>query len=233
MLAAEGLDHADLAEAFLGDGEEVALAFLDGGGLAADAVGVEADGDDDEGEDRERAEGELPVHLEHDDERGDQHDDRGEDGDEAAVVERLHALRVVGHAEARVRAAAGVMELQRERLEVRVELRAELHEGLQADSDKDEGGGEINEAPGDADGHEGEAEIEGDGRGGGSGKPMRDEFPRVLSRGGRLDGEDAVDEELEGPGLQDVEENADKRQCDTSTRGQEKGPEIAKRAKVD
>lgn len=233
VLAAEGLDHADLAEAFLGDGEEVALALLNRGRLAADAVGVEADGHDDEGEDGERAEGELPVHAEHDDEGGDKHDDRAKDGDEAAVVERLHALRVVGDAEARVRAAPGVVELQREGLEIGIEFRAELHEGLQADADEDEGGDEIDEAPGDADDDEGEAEVEGDGRGSGSGEPVCDEIARLLGRSRGLDREDAVDEKLERPGFQDVEENADERQGNAGGRGQKEGPEVAKRAKVD
>ena len=90
---------------------------------------------------------ELPVELQHDDEHADERDDRAENVGEALVVDRLDGLRIVGDAKARISRAARVVILERERLQVRVEIGAQLEERLQADLHEDVIGGEVDQSP--------------------------------------------------------------------------------------
>ena len=133
-LASEGLHHLDRAQPFLRHGQHGAFLFGEGRRLVADALRVEVDDQHHERHDEQREQGDGPVEIPHRGESGDERDGALED-EEALAVKRLDALRIVGHAEAAVGAAALVVEFQRQRVQVGVELRAQAHEPVQADAD--------------------------------------------------------------------------------------------------
>ena len=133
LLAAEGVDDLDRTQALLRERQHGAFLFLDGRGLLPDAAGKMLD--------RPRPPpGTMPTESsvssqsmpQHDDEDAHQRDARGEDVREPPVVDRLDALRIVGHAERRIAGAAGVVELQRQALEIGEQVGAQLQQRLQA-----------------------------------------------------------------------------------------------------
>ena len=110
------MNHADLAEAFLSESEEVALPLLNGRRLPANTVGVVPDRPHHNRQDCQRRQRELPAHPHHHAERRNKCDRRRENSCKSLVVNRLNALRVVGHPEAGIRAPPGVVKLERETL---------------------------------------------------------------------------------------------------------------------
>ena len=161
-LAPEGVNHADLTQALLRDGEQIALALVDVGGLISHPDCIVADRPDHRRQDRERGKRERPIHSHHHKKCRHQHDDRRQHGRETFIVNRLDALRIVGHAEAGVRAAAGVVELERQVLQRRVKVRAQLEQRLQAHADEKVVRAEIDQPCQEADQNHGQTEPEDD-----------------------------------------------------------------------
>ena len=108
-LTSESLHHTDRAKSLLRRGKQVALPFLDCCRFAPDPVPVMADRPDDGREDSHRHQRQLPVHPQHDHKGTDQRDHGAENGCKTLVVDRLDRLRIVGHAEGGVAAAACVV----------------------------------------------------------------------------------------------------------------------------
>ena len=136
LLASEGLHHLDGTEPFLRHGEHVAFALGDRGGLVADAFGVEINRQHHQRDDEQREQGDRRIEIPH----------RGEGGEEgngalenkkALAVKGLDALRIVSDAETAIGAAALVVKLERQRMEIRVEFGAQSHEPVQANADGD------------------------------------------------------------------------------------------------
>ena len=75
-LASEGMNHANLTQTLLCDGEQIALAFMDVGGLVPHANGIEADRPDHRRQNRKRSQRERPIHPHHHKKSRHQHDDR-------------------------------------------------------------------------------------------------------------------------------------------------------------
>src|SRR5205823_3959760 len=113
-----------------------------------------------QGNDRERKQGELPIHSHHDYERPDKRDDRCENVGEALIVDGLNRLRIVGDAEAGVAGTAGGVVVQRKRLQVGVEIRAQFQQRLEPDFYEQVIAPEIEQAPEKLDHDQGEAEQE-------------------------------------------------------------------------
>jgi len=107
------MHHANLAQTLLRDREKITFAFMNARGLFADALGVITDSPYDGRQDHERGQSERQIHSHHHHECGDQHHHRGKYGGETFVVDRLDALRIIGHAKAGVRAASRIVEFQR------------------------------------------------------------------------------------------------------------------------
>ena len=126
ILAPERVHHADRAQAFLRLSENGALLFLNGGRLAANPMGKKIDGAHNQWNNPKRDERKLPVQSQHDDESSDQRDDRPEDVGESLIVDCLNRLRIVRHAETGIARAPRVVVFQRERLQIRVQVGAQL-----------------------------------------------------------------------------------------------------------
>ena len=77
--------------------------------------------------------GELPIHLHHDDERSNQCDHRSKDVGETLVVDCLNRLRVVRDAKTGITRAPCIVVFQRERLQICVKLGAQFEQRLQPD----------------------------------------------------------------------------------------------------
>ena len=135
-LTPEGMDHTNLAQPLLGDREKVAFAFVNACGLLANTLRVIPDRPHDGWQDDKRGQRERQVHLYHHHKCGEQHHHRGEHGREPFIVDRLDALRVVGHAEAGIGTAPSVVEFQRQRLQRRIKIGAQLEQGLKASMNK-------------------------------------------------------------------------------------------------
>ena len=147
ILATEGVDHADGAEALLRLREQRAIPLVDGERLAADAFRKIVDGGDDERDHAEGKKGELPIDREHDREGAEEGNERAEDVREALVEHRLDGLRIVGDAEAGIARATAIVILERKGLQVGVEIGAQFQERLQADLHEEKIAGHVREAP--------------------------------------------------------------------------------------
>ena len=127
-LASEGMNHPDLAQALLGDGQQIALALVDIGGLVSNSNRVKSNRPDHRRQDRQRGQREWPVHANHHKKSRKKHDDRGEHCRKTLVINCLNTLRVIGDPKARVSTAPGIMELERQVLQRRVKIRAQLEQ---------------------------------------------------------------------------------------------------------
>ena len=78
---------------------------------------------------REHREG--TVLAQHDGEDAGEGDARCEDVREAPIVNRLDTLRVICDAERRIAGTARIVKLERQRLQIGKEVRAQLHQRLQ------------------------------------------------------------------------------------------------------
>ena len=133
VLAPERVHHPDRAQAFLRLRENGALVFLNGCRFAANPMRKEINGANNQWNNPKRDQRKLPVQSQHDDESSDQGDDRPEDVGESLVIDCLNRLRVVRHAETGITRAPRVVILERERLQIRVQVRAQLKQRLQPD----------------------------------------------------------------------------------------------------
>ncbi len=175
---------------------------------------------------RSETAGQRPVHREHVEEGGEERDDRAEDGVEAAVEEGLDRLGVVGDAEGRVAAAPPVVEMERQELEVGIELGAQLQERLEADFDGDVIAEKAEPAREQVDRHHRDRREESRLRG-----AEMQALPVDDPAGPDLD--DVVDDPLDRPVLEQIEINPDDQQNQAQADGAEVGPVIADDAPVE
>ena len=150
---------------------------------------------------------------------------------EAFVVNGLDALRVVGHAEARVRTAPGIVEFQRQRLERAVEIGPEFQERLQADMNEKVVRNEVDQAAEETDQNHGDAEPEDHGGRLSLAEPILQKLARV-GRSRRFV-EHAINDEFEGPGLEEIEADVGQSECHATCCCPKEGPEITNRPRVD
>ncbi len=222
------MDHPDRAEPFLCDGQNVALAFLDGGRFAADPLGEDIDCKHHQRHDAKRHQCQFPVLPRHQRQRAGDGYDRGDD-EGAFTVDALDGLGIVCDAEARVGAAPGVMVLEGQRLEVGVEFGAELEQGLQADPDKDQVRQQVQETGQEIDRDDRQAKAEDQERRAHGAKPAGQERRRRARLAGR---KDFVDDDLEGPRFEEVEADSREHQERPQHRLPHERPEISEGAKV-
>src|SRR4029077_2310934 len=133
VLASERVHHPDRAQAFLRLRENGALQFLNGCRFAANPMRKEINGANNQWNNPKRDQCKLPVQSQHDDESSDQGDDRAEDVGESLVIDSLNRLRVVRHAETGITRAPRVVILERERLQIRIQIGTQLQQCLEPD----------------------------------------------------------------------------------------------------
>src|SRR5439155_26068375 len=88
---------------------------------------------DDQGNNPKRDYRKLPVQSQHNNKSSDQRNDRPNDVNESLIVDCLNRLRVVRHAETGITRPPRVVIFERERLQIRVQIRAQLKQRLQPD----------------------------------------------------------------------------------------------------
>src|SRR5437870_10921458 len=133
FLAPKRVHHPDRAQSLLRLSEDSAFLFLNGCRFTPNPMGKEINGADNQRNYSERNQRKLPIQSQHDQESSDQRDDRAEDVGESLVVNRLDRLRVVRHAETGITRAPCVVVFERERLQIRVQIGAQLKQSLQSD----------------------------------------------------------------------------------------------------
>ena len=146
-----------------------------------------------------------------------------EDVGETLVINRLDRLRIVGDAKTRIGRAPGVVIFERERLQIGVEIGAQLEQRLQADLHEDVIASARLISPqtiwrtDERKAEEGNVAM-----------PIR-----VRRAEGGVVRQNLVDDKLERPGLEQVHPDPDEREHQPEDRRRQKGPIIAEHAPVD
>ncbi len=127
------MHHPDRAQALLRLRKHCALLFLNECRFAANSVREKINRGDNQRNNRKRQERELPIQPHHDHERAGKCDSRSKNVGEPFVVDRLDRLRIIGDAETGIARTASIVIFERERLQVGVEIGAQLKQRLQTD----------------------------------------------------------------------------------------------------
>src|SRR5207248_8748900 len=135
------------AQSFLRLREQRTLLFLDSGGLRANAFGKKIDRAEKQGNDGKGKQRQLPVESQHDGERAKQRNARANDVCEAFIINGLDRLRIISDTKTGIGRTAGVMKLEREALQMRVELGPQAEQRFEPDFHKDVITGKIQQAP--------------------------------------------------------------------------------------
>ena len=89
----------------------------------------------------------MPVESQHDGERAKQRNARANDVCEAFVIDGLDRLRIISDAKTGIGRTAGVMKLERETLQMRVELGPQTQKRFEPDLHKNVIAGQVQQAP--------------------------------------------------------------------------------------
>ena len=220
FLAPERVHHANRGQAFLGLREQGAILFLNRGRVPANAIGEKVNRSHDRRDDGQGKQRQLPVNPDHHDKSPDEGDDGTENICEAFVVDCLDRLRIVGNAKTRIARTTRVMILERERLQIRVEISAQLQQRLQTDFHENVIAGEVGQAPEKLNSDERQAE-------------QGDEIGRRSKLGVGIPRQDVIDDDLERPGFEQVQRNAAERQDQADHRWAQERPIVLKHAAID
>ncbi len=142
------------------------------------------------------------------------------------IVDRLDALRIVGHAKTGVRAAARIVVLQRQRLQARIEIGSQAQQGVQTHPDEQIIADESDETAEHADDHENDAEPEGDLLRRSRAEPMPDECACLFGAVRGIERQHSINDILERPRLERIYNN----RCEGENHASKRRPKI--RAKI-
>src|SRR5947208_10044397 len=219
FLAPKRVHHPDRAQSLLRLSEDSAFLFLNGCRFTPNPMGKEINGADNQRNYSERNQRKLPIQSQHNQESSDQRDDRAEDVGESLVVNRLDRLRVVRHAETGITRTPCVVVFKRERLQVRVQIGAELKQSLQSDFHEQIICNPIDNSP---------EKLNTDQR---QAQQQNPEAPVGTYRWSCT--QKIVNDNLERPRLEQVQAYADKRQAQSEDRLCQERPVVAENAPVD
>ena len=188
-----------------------------------------ADRPDHRWHDGHREQRQRPVQTQHDDENADQRQPGRDDVGKAPVVDGLDALGIVGDPERGIARAAGVVEFERQALQVGVKVSAQFQESLQSNPYEQEIAPQPQQARRQRDGHQKRAQSEGLGLGmavsGTVGHP-----PHHAGSPGR---ENLVHDDAERPRLEQIQPDRYQRDGQREQRGPQKRLVVSQNAPVD
>jgi hypothetical protein len=209
VLAGEGLDDPHRLHRPLDDAEDLALPLAHLARRDGDPSVEPTDGEQEQRTYAQGQEGELPVEMEHDRGHPAQQDERGGGGEQAVHGQRLQREGVRGDPVEKVPGLGPAVEGHGEPMQVRVEVAAQVAHHPLPDAD----GGVVGEHGQAAEGGIDQDERDAGGQEQGPGAPA----PAEAARRG-LAAEDRVDDELDRPGLEQLERG---RQAHLSQRPQD------------
>src|SRR6266446_10986880 len=176
-------------------------------------------GADNQWDNPKRDQRKLPVQSQHDHESSDQRDDGPKDVGESLVVDCLNRLRVVCHAETGITRAPRVVIFERERLQIRVQIGAQLKQRLQPDFHEEIICNPIDNSPKNLDTDQ---------------RQTQQENPRAPVGPYRWPcAQTIVNDDLKRPRLEQVQTYAQKRQAQSENGLPQKWPVVAENAPVD